>query len=131
MARDSKIKSNKPEYRRSKRIEMATKKKQVADSDSDDGDESNSDDDEMDVHEYRKFLSQIFPSKHLSNKIKAGEKLKKAAEEFDDEPSPTKKGSTKSKNTLVFFSPFEGLFKLLHFTADFLAYFQPSLRVPH
>ena len=37
MARDSKIKSNKTEYRRSKRIEMATKKKKVADSDSDDG----------------------------------------------------------------------------------------------
>jgi hypothetical protein len=77
---------------------MATKKKQVADSDSDDGDESNSDNDEMDVHEYRKFLSQIFPSKHLSNKIKAGEKLKKVIEEVDDEPSPTKKGSAKSKN---------------------------------
>ena len=98
MTRDSQIKSNKPDTRRSKRIEMATKKKQVADSDSDDGDESNSDNDEMDVHEYRKFLSQIFPSKHLSNKIKAGEKLKKVVEELDDEPSPTKKGSAKSKN---------------------------------
>ena len=98
MARDSQIKSNKSEPRRSKRLEMATKKKQVADSDSDDGGESNSDDDEMDVHEYRKFLSQIFPSKHLSNKIKAGEKLKKVIEEDDDEPSPTKKGSAKSKN---------------------------------
>ena len=98
MARDSQIKSNKSEPRRSKRLEMATKKKQVADSDSDDGGESNSDDDEMDVHEYRKFLSQIFPSKHLSNKIKAGEKLKKVIEEEDDEPSPTKKGSAKSKN---------------------------------
>ena len=98
MTRDSQIKSNKPDTRRSKRIEMATKKKQVADSDSDDGDESNSDNDEMDVHEYRKFLSQIFPSKHLSNKIKAGEKLKKVIEEVDDEPSPTKKGSAKSKN---------------------------------
>ncbi len=97
MARDSQIKSNKSEPRRSKRLEMATKKKQVADSDSDDGGESNSDDDEMDVHEYRKFLSQIFPSKHLSNKIKAGEKLKKVIEEEDDEPSPTKKGSAKSK----------------------------------
>jgi ATP-dependent Lon protease len=98
MARDSQIKSNKSEPRRSKRLEMATKKKQVADSDSDDGGESNSDDDEMDVHEYRKFLSQIFPSKHLSNKIKAGEKLKKVVEELDDEPSPTKKDSAKSKN---------------------------------
>jgi ATP-dependent Lon protease len=98
MTRDSQIKSNKADTRRSKRIEMATKKKQVADSDSDDGDESNSDNDEMDVHEYRKFLSQIFPSKHLSNKIKAGEKLKKVIEEVDDEPSPTKKGSAKSKN---------------------------------
>ena len=35
-----------------------------------------SDDDEMDVHEYRKFLSKIFPSKHLDKKIKDGEMLK-------------------------------------------------------
>ena len=27
---------------------------------------------EMDVHEYRKFLKKIFPSKHLNKKIASG-----------------------------------------------------------
>ena len=39
----------------------------------------------MDVHEYRKFLSKIFPSKHLTNKIKAGKKIKEKKDKEDDE----------------------------------------------
>ncbi len=31
---------------------------------------------EIDIHEYRKFLKKLYPSKHLDNKIKAGERLK-------------------------------------------------------
>jgi ATP-dependent Lon protease len=69
--------------------ELSKKKKKVVDSD-DDGDDfiSESDSDEMDVHEYRKFLSKIFPSKHLDKKISAGEKIKKIykdIEEADDD----------------------------------------------
>jgi len=48
-------------------------------SDSEDSHTSVSDEDEIDVHEYRKFLSTIFPSKHLNKKIKDGEVLKKGA----------------------------------------------------
>ena len=33
----------------------------------------------MDIHEYRKFLHKIFPSKDLKNKIISGEKVKKLA----------------------------------------------------
>ena len=43
-----------------------------------------SDDDEMDILEYRKFISKIFPSKHMNNKVKAGEKLKKVLKENDE-----------------------------------------------
>lgn len=39
----------------------------------DDGDE----DDDIDVMEYRKMLSNIFPSKYMKDKVSAGEKLKK------------------------------------------------------
>jgi hypothetical protein len=46
---------------------------------------SDNEDDEMDVHEYRKFLSKIFPSKHLNNKIKTGDKLKHLAEELESD----------------------------------------------
>ena len=52
----------------------------------------------MDVHEYRKFLSKIFPSKHINNKIKAGDKLKKVIEELDDEAALPNKNSSKNKN---------------------------------
>jgi ATP-dependent Lon protease len=54
--------------------------------DTDSSSESDSEnDDEMDVHEYRKFLSKIFPSKHLTNKIKAGKKLKEKKNENEPE----------------------------------------------
>jgi len=89
MARDTKNKkttSKEQQIRRSKRIdELNRKKKNNQDSDSSDSENSNSSDtendenneEEMDTHEYRKFLSKIFPSKHLNQKIKAGDKLKK------------------------------------------------------
>jgi ATP-dependent Lon protease len=49
--------------------------------DSDSSSESDSEnEEEMDIHEYRKFLSKIFPSKHLTNKIHAGKKLKEVKE---------------------------------------------------
>jgi DNA/RNA-binding domain of Phe-tRNA-synthetase-like protein len=62
-----------------KQEKIAQKKKKNEESDSDSGSESTSDnsEDEMDVHEYRKFLSKIFPSKDLNKKIKAGENIKK------------------------------------------------------
>ena len=44
---------------------------------SDSDNENDGDDGDMDVHEYRKFLQKIFPSKDLQNKITSGEKLKK------------------------------------------------------
>ena len=49
------------------------KSHQESDSDSDDSFISENDS-EMDSHEYRKFVSKIFPSKHINKKIKAGEK---------------------------------------------------------
>jgi len=85
----NKLSAKKEQMKKSKKTEeLSKKKKKVVDSD-DDGDDfiSESDSDEMDVHEYRKFLSKIFPSKHLDKKIAAGEKIKqihKDLEEADD-----------------------------------------------
>ena len=55
-------------------------------------DEDEEEEDEMDVNEYRKFLSKIFPSKHLNEKIKNGDKLKKLLKE------DTKKSAKNEKN---------------------------------
>jgi ATP-dependent Lon protease len=66
---------------KSKKNKKATNTKKIADL-SDDDTSLYSDDDEndkeLDVHEYRKLLRTMFPSKHLENKIKAGENLKSA-----------------------------------------------------
>ena len=107
------IKYSKKAKTSSKNANPAKKKKRNEESDSDDNyddddDESSTSDDEeeeeeMDVHEYRKFLKKIFPSKNLDNKIEAGEKLKKASKSknahFEEEETTKKKSkSSKSKN---------------------------------
>lgn len=55
---------------------------------SDDDEEDDSEDEgqeEMDVLEYRKFLSSLFPSKDIDKKVKAGDKLKKAVKKVVEE----------------------------------------------
>jgi ATP-dependent Lon protease len=78
----------KKDAKSSKRREEETRMKKRND-ESSDSDESiftdENTEDEMDVHEYRKFLKKMFPSKYLDNKIKSGEKLKKTLSESDDE----------------------------------------------
>ena len=110
MPRDSQTKLKKEQNKRSKKDdEKKRNKKNNNDSDSDDGDYESGE--EMDSHEYRKFLSKLFPSKHLSKKIQAGEKIKKiiSAEEEEDEEEweteseeeevPKKKKSSNKKNS--------------------------------
>jgi len=92
MARDSQTKMSKKEQmkRNKKQNEIAQKKKKNNSSDNDSIEESESDNEEMDVHEYRKFISKIFPSKFINKKIKAGEKLKKSyknVNKYDDNDS--------------------------------------------
>jgi ATP-dependent Lon protease len=108
MARDSQIKKTKSELsKRSKKLEELNKKKKKAasnsDSDSDSEGSEGDSDDEMNVHEYRKFISKIFPSKHINKKIKAGDKLKKLLKEQDtssDEDFEPVKKSRKLKRVV-------------------------------
>ncbi len=77
------------------------------DSNSDTGSEYNSQDENMmDHHEYRKFINTLFPSKHLKEKIKAGEKLKNMSNDESETEytecsvsyeESIKKGSTKKQ----------------------------------
>ncbi len=66
-------KDKKVEDRRRKQIESDS-----SDNNSDSNSDSNNEDDDFDQHEYRKFLSKMFPSKHINKKVEAGEKVKKA-----------------------------------------------------
>jgi len=83
--------------------EKSKRRKSNEDSDSDEDisitSDSDNEDDEMDQHEYRKFLSKIFPSKFSSKKVKSGEKLKKAIEEEEDEEDDKKTSSKKQSST--------------------------------
>jgi len=85
MTRDSSNKISKREQvkRSNKKAETNLKKKKNQTSDSEDGSDVESD--EMDMHEFRKYVQKIFPSKHMDKKIKAGEKLKKLADDYDDD----------------------------------------------
>jgi ATP-dependent Lon protease len=79
-----------------KKTEKNIKKKKNnnnPDSDSDTGSDSDLESDKMDVHEFRKCIKKIFPSKNLDKKIKDGERLKKLN-------SPKKSSSKKHKHQI-------------------------------
>ena len=112
MARDSPIKTSKKDVskKNKQQEELARKKKTNVQSDDDDGGDyitSDDEEDDMDMHEYRKFLSKMFPSKFMDKKVKMGDKakklLKKVAQEEDeeecdeDEDEPPKKSKSASK----------------------------------
>jgi ATP-dependent Lon protease len=87
---------SKKETNKSKRKDESKQKKKNNES-SDDSESFYTDDDsenEMDVHEYRKFLKNIFPSKHLDKKIKSGEKIKELLNKCEEE----EENEAKSKN---------------------------------
>jgi ATP-dependent Lon protease len=92
--------------KKQKKLDEKSKRRKTnddSDSDEDISFTSDSEDEEMDQHEYRKFLSKMFPSKYMNKKVKAGEKLKKVIneieesdEESDEEEEVIKKKSKKS-----------------------------------
>jgi hypothetical protein len=83
MSRDNKISKNEQIKRNNKKLETDCKKKKNHDSDSDNGNGSDTED-EMDIHEFRKYVQKIFPSKYLEKKIKSGEKLKEIIDDINE-----------------------------------------------
>jgi ATP-dependent Lon protease len=92
MPRDQTKISKVEQMKRSKKYdELNKKKKKNSTSDSDsDFLASDSENDEMDVHEFRKYVQKIFPSKNLDKKIKAGEKVKKIIEKEENKGKKNK-----------------------------------------
>jgi ATP-dependent Lon protease len=98
-----------------KREELKNKKRKDETSESDNGSSSESDhsdcDEEMSATEIRKYISKIYPSKHMDKKIKSDEKMKKYKkllkeienDEDDDYVSKKshKKRINKNKNIIV------------------------------
>ena len=83
----NKLSSKKEQTKKTNKMEDKSKKqkKHVDSDDEDDNFISESDSEEMDVHEYRKFLSKIFPSKHLDKKIAAVDKIKKIQKQLQED----------------------------------------------
>ena len=116
MPRDTQNKSIKKDNKSKskKRDELTRRRKMNENSDSDDDsfiNESDEEDEteEMDVVEYQKFLSKMFPSKYMNKKVKAGEDIKKflktlpndessSDEEEEEEEEEYTKKSSKSKS---------------------------------
>jgi len=97
MSRDSQCKSPKKEYKENKESKGQLKKKRNSGPESD-NEYSDSENDEINVKEFRKYLSKIFPSKYLDNKIKMDEKENVESDEEKEDSKKCKK-VTKSKNT--------------------------------
>ena len=62
-------------------------KKKNKDDDDDETSSSDHDDEIMSEHDLRKFISRVFPSKHIDNKVKAGEHLKSKLKPLKKEDS--------------------------------------------
>jgi len=90
MPRDNKI--SKKDSSRHPKKDLRKKKNDASDSDS----SSDSENETMDVHEYRKFLSKIFPSRYLSKKIKEAEES-----ESETETEEVTKKRRKGKKQIV------------------------------
>jgi len=91
----SKKESNK--YKKTK-DESKNKKKSAESSDDDNSFFTDDDEDDINVHEYRKMLQKIFPSKYMDKKIKAGEQLKKTMKNLKKEQEEEEKEMEIPKN---------------------------------
>ena len=105
MQQNSQTKISKKESNKYNKTKEESKNKKKKDESSDDDDNSFYTDDEEDdinVHEYRKMLQQIFPSKHLDKKIKAGEQLKKTLKKLkkDEEDEHEEEEEEKPKKRI-------------------------------
>ena len=99
MTRDQNKIVKKEQNKASKKRDEALRRRKNNEESSDDDGEPNSSDsesDEMDQHEYRKFLSKMFPSKHAKDKVKAGDKLKKVIK--NDQKNDQKKKNKKEES---------------------------------
>jgi ATP-dependent Lon protease len=98
MTRDQNKIVKKEQNKASKKRDEALRRRKNNEESSDDGEPNSSDSesDEMDQHEYRKFLSKMFPSKHAKDKVKAGEKLKKTLR--NDQKNDQKKKNKKDES---------------------------------
>lgn len=106
MTRDQKMTKREQTKKSKKQDELVRNRKSHKDSDDDDDnddyDYDDEEEDEMDVHEYRKFLAKMFPSKHIDKKIKMGEKVKKFLKTIpseDDDEDEEEEVKPKSKKT--------------------------------
>jgi ATP-dependent Lon protease len=104
--KQDRIKMSKKDIKRNKKADDNRRRKQHDSSDDDDSSWESDTEEDLNVHEYRKLLAQLYPSKHIEQKITAGKKLKKVLEdetsEFSDsesEEEPKRRNKKSQKKT--------------------------------
>jgi ATP-dependent Lon protease len=90
MTKDIKLVTKREDSKKQKNKRKQDAKKEVrkanhSDDDDDFIDTDDEEEEEMDAIEYKKFLKQLFPSKHLDKQVKMGDKLKRMIEDTLDE----------------------------------------------
>jgi ATP-dependent Lon protease len=96
-----------------KRQEEDTRRKKYNESSSDDEDsyydeEEEETEEELDQQEYRKFLRNLYPSKYMDKKVKAGDKLKKVLKEDEENYKQKLRSSKRGKEKYESKSESEG-----------------------
>lgn len=104
MARDIQIFNKKKldKKQECKKYNKKSGKESDSDSSNEDYDEEyeNEEEDALDFHEYRKLLNDLFPSKHIKEKVKSGEKVKETLNKvIKKEGGKTKEVSKGKKDT--------------------------------
>lgn len=114
--KQDRIKMSKKDIKRNKKADDNRRRKQHDSSDDDDSSWESDTEQDLDVHEYRKLLAQLYPSKHIDQKINAGKKLKKVLEaessdftesESEEEPKRRTKKSRRKTNSKKYVSESE------------------------
>ena len=90
--------SKKESNKHNKTKEEAKNKKRAESSDDDNSFCTDDDEDDINIHEYRKMLQQMFPSKYIDKKIKAGEQLKKTIKNLKKEEDEEKQDKKEKKD---------------------------------
>ena len=80
--------------------ESSSSSSSPSDSESSDGDERDERDDKINMQEYRKELAKLFPSKHINNKIAAGDRLSKNANKGKEKEKEKEVNKVMSKKSI-------------------------------
>jgi ATP-dependent Lon protease len=101
ISKEMKINNKKKELERRRKLLDSS---DDSDNNSDNDSNSTNSDEKFDVHEYRKMLKELYPSKHMNKKVKSGEKVKKILKDEIKKRKSNKKNKEESDDDITLYS---------------------------